>query len=137
MSFDIFWYIPHRVLYVRLSSQTEAGVFETINRQIVQEFQQHPGASFLIIDVSDFSPTIMAWNQIRASQNYLNLNNLEVVLVMGKSKDRLIRLIMLMLFNLSRAGVSFFENRDAVNTFLKRYSLELPAVAPENPKNDA
>jgi hypothetical protein len=118
MAYDLTWHIPQRVLYLRLSAEPTLSEFEAINRTVLERLNQQNRTAFLIIDVTEFHPNTLVWDRIRGSQQYVSHTGLEYVLVVGQKHNRVMRLMMLVLFNLSKAGLKFFESLDEANVFL-------------------
>ncbi len=123
MGYELSWHIPARVMFLRLSAEPTPLEFEAINKSIVANLNQADKKLLLLIDVSDFKPNALIWDRIRASQTYVSHDNLEYALVIGQKNNRLVRLMMLVLFNVSKAGLKFFETLEEANTFLQRTVL--------------
>ena len=125
MGYQLKWHIPSRVLYLQLGAETTLPEFEEINKSIIGHLNQEKQKLFLIIDVNEFKPNALIWDRIRASQNYVSHENLEYVLIVGQKANRLIRLMMLVLFNISKAGLKFFESLQEVEGFLIRSEVKI------------
>ncbi|MFN8373567.1 MAG: hypothetical protein U0694_11925 [Anaerolineae bacterium] len=118
MGYQLSWRIPQRAVYLKLDIETSLAEFEEINRLIVGYLNQCEKRLFLMIDVNDFKPNALIWDRIRASQKYVSHEKLEYVLIVGQNTNRLIRLMMLVLFNISRAGLKFVETFEEADAFL-------------------
>jgi hypothetical protein len=108
-----------------LSAETTFQEFEELNKAIVGNLNNHEKKLFLIIDVNDFKPNALIWDRIRASQSYVAHENLEYVLIVGQKNNRLVRLMMLVLFIVSKAGLKFFETLADADSFLERFTVTL------------
>jgi hypothetical protein len=121
MGYQFSWHVPQRVMYLKLSTETTLQEFEEINKTIMGNLNELKERLCLVIDVTEFKPDALVWDRIRASQLYVTHENLDYALVIGQKTNRLLRLMMLVLFNVSRAGLKFFENLEEANTFLDRF----------------
>jgi hypothetical protein len=121
MGYQLSWHMPQRVMYLKLYTETTLQEFEEINKVIVGNLNDLKERLCLIIDVTEFKPDALVWDRIRASQLYVTHENLDYALIVGPRTNRLLRLMMLVLFNVSRAGLKFFETSEEANTFLERF----------------
>jgi hypothetical protein len=121
MGYKLSWHIPQRVMYLKLHTETTLQEFEEINKAILGNLEQLKERQCLIIDVTEFKPDALVWDRIRASQLYVTHENLDYALIVGPRTNRLLRLMMMVLFNVSRAGLKFFETLEEANTFLERF----------------
>lgn len=124
LSYDLSWYIPNKVLYLKFSEKPALDEFKAANQAILNALRADKTSLFLIIDVQNLKPDLASWDNLRSTQTYMNDTNLEFVLVIGDNKNRLVRLMMLVVFNVSKSGLKFFQTVEEVNVFLKRFSLE-------------
>jgi len=123
MGYQLSWRVPQRAMCLKLDVETTLTEFEEINRLIVSYLNQNEKRLFLMIDVNDFKPNALVWERIRASQRYVSHEKLEYVLIVGQKTNRLIRLMMLVLFNISRAGLKFVETFDEADAFLAHTAI--------------
>ena len=110
MAYKVFWQIPQQVLYHKLEGDLSLDDFSQINQVIWDHLgeettYQHTA---LLIDISRPGRTPQDFAALRASQTYMLRNDLKFILVVGSNK--LMRLMMLLTFNLSKPGVRFFDD---------------------------
>lgn len=125
MGYALSWYVPGKVLYLQISRDTALNDFKAVNQEML-DYLNEGEMLHLVIDVTGFDPyLLLPWEYVRASQTYVSHNNLESVLVAPYTRNPLVRLMMLVLFNLSRAELNFFKTFEEVDAFLKRQAIEV------------
>lgn len=123
MPYQLSWYIPDKVLRLSLSKGIGLVEFKDLNHALLESLTGKSNL-ILMIDLRGIEPLLLPWDYLRATQTYVNHPNLDTVMVIGHSKSRLVRLMMMVLFNLSKATLLFFETPENADTFLKGRQLE-------------
>ncbi|HEX2622287.1 MAG TPA: STAS/SEC14 domain-containing protein [Phototrophicaceae bacterium] len=118
MPHHISWYIPDRVLHLRLIDEITLDDFQQINAEVEEHMREHGKRLAIVIDVNATRRVSYNVEQIRASQRYALDPSLDWILVVGNNK--LLRLTMIVVFNLARAPLQLFQNLDEARAFLKR-----------------
>lgn len=120
MAYRVFWQIPHQIICVELEGNLTLNDFQQINQDILEhlgsENRERPVT--LVIDVTRPSTTPQAFAQLNASQTYTLRRDLKFILVVGSNK--LMRLMMLLTFNLCKPSLRFFDTIDEVSLFIQR-----------------
>ncbi|MBX3064701.1 MAG: hypothetical protein KF726_17090 [Anaerolineae bacterium] len=62
----------------------------------------------LVVDITELKQVPTAYSQLKATQTYLSRPELRAVLVAGNNK--LLRLMMMLIFNLSKPTLRFFDS---------------------------
>ncbi len=119
MAYKVSWQVPQQVLLVELEGQLSLDDFNGINQAVVSYLNDLPenAAVALLINTSRVSSVPQAFQQLKASQTYVQRRDLQYILVVGNSK--MIRLMMLLTFNLCRPALRFFDDLDHAHSFLR------------------
>lgn len=123
MTYDLSWQIQDKVIYLRITEKTTFPDYPEINQQILDMLNRVRQAVYLILDLSAIKPTTLPWDQLRLTQRYTEHMWLKHVLIIGNPEDRLLRLMMLVLFNMSTAQLNFYKSLSEARDFLKLHSL--------------
>jgi len=116
--YKLSWLIPQRVMYLRLSGTTTLEELENINRFISSGLEETSEQVALVIDATDSNGFAVGIDQLRASQRYGQHPRLKSIIVLGTNK--LIRLMLVIVFNVATASLKFCQNLDEANTLLKQ-----------------
>jgi hypothetical protein len=112
MAYRVFWHVPDQILYLEVEGNLTLGDFDQINRAIIDlvgtEITERQLA--LLIDITRPASTPRDFNYLRASQTYLLRPDLKFIMVAGSNK--LMRLMMLLVFNLCSPSLRFFDSVD-------------------------
>jgi hypothetical protein len=106
------------VLHLRLIDEITLDDFQQINAEVEEHMREHGKRLAIVIDVNATRRVSYNVEQIRASQRYALDPSLDWILVVGNNK--LLRLTMIVVFNLARAPLQLFQNLDEARAFLKR-----------------
>jgi hypothetical protein len=119
MGFRVFWRVPQQLLCVELEGILTIDDFKEINQTIVELMDSEPTNQrvALLIDITKPSTAPRAFDQLRASQTYVLRPDLKFILVAGR--DKFMRLMMLLTFNLCRPSLKFFENVDSALNYVQ------------------
>ncbi len=118
MAFQVFWQAPHRVLCVKLEGAMSLDDFIQINQAVNDHLGDETTnrSVALLVDITRPANTRERFEQLKASQTYILRRDLKFILVVGNNK--LMRLMMLLIFNLSKPSLRFFDNMAPALTFL-------------------
>ena len=112
MAYRIFWHVPDQILYLELEGSLNLNDFTQINRTII-DLLGNEGANrhvSLVVDITRPGNTPRDFAQLKASQTYLLRHDLKFILVAGR--DKFMRLMMMLTFNLCKPKLRFFDNID-------------------------
>jgi hypothetical protein len=115
--YKLSWLVPQRVMYLRLSGTTTLDELENINQFICSGLEETSEQVALVIDTTDSKGFAVGVEQLRASQRYGQHPRLKSIIVLGSNK--LIRLMLVIVFHVATASLKFCQNLDEANTLLK------------------
>lgn len=118
MPYQISWLVPSKVLHLHLKDEVTLEDFHAINEQVKLFMAEGDQRLALIVDMNQTRRVSYNVEQIRASQQYAQDARLDWILVVGSNK--LLRLTMMVIFNLARAPLQLFQSVDEVKIFLRR-----------------
>ncbi len=112
MAYRVFWVIPQQVLCLELEGDLSLHDFNQINQAVIEQLGDETieRQLTLLIDITRPGRVPQAFDQLRASQTYVQRYDLKSVLVAGTNK--FMRLMILLTFNLCRPSLRFFDNTD-------------------------
>ena len=113
MAYRVFWHVPQQILCLELEGDLTLDDFNQINRAVNDHLGRDDGAErriALVIDITRPGKTPQAFAQLQASQTYAERRDLKFIFVAGRNK--FMRLMVMLTFNLCRQGLRFFENMD-------------------------
>lgn len=120
MAYRVFWEVPQGILRLELAGVLSLEDFSQINQTV----SEHLGVETsdrrlaLLVDTSQLSGMPSSVAQLQVSQKYLLRQDLQFILITGSTK--LVRLLLLLTFNLCRASLRFFDNTDQALVFAQR-----------------
>lgn len=114
-SFALSWHIPGRVMYLRINGDYRVEDSRQVNAAIIEELDQSPDDLVLLIDATVMNRPYH-FDQIRATQTYKDHWKLQSIYVV--TKDRLVKLALIIIFNISRAHLHLFDDFDEARTIL-------------------
>lgn len=127
MPYQISWLVPSKVLHLHLRDEVSLEDFQAINKQVQLYTAEADQRFALVVDMIHTRRVSYNVEQIRASQQYAQDSRLDWILVV--SSNKLLRLTMMVIFNLARAPLQLFQTVDEVKTFLKRIQY----ISPDQP----
>jgi hypothetical protein len=120
VTYRVFWQVPQEILCIELAGDLSIDDFNHINQAVTDQLgteatNRHVA---LVVDVTrpGHIPTAVA--QLRETQTYVLRRDLNMILVAGSNK--LLRLMMLLTFNLCRPRLNFFDTMDEASEFVLR-----------------
>ncbi len=110
MGYRVFWQVPHQFLYLELEGYLSLDDFMQINLTVndLLSAEVKDRQVTLVIDITRPCTAPKAFAQLKASQTYLMRRDLKYILVVGSNK--LMRLMMMLTFNLSKPSLWFFDS---------------------------
>lgn len=114
---DLSWYFPGKAICLRISGDYTLEYSRQVNSTIIEELEQSQEDLILLIDATAMNRPYN-FDQIRATQIYMDHQKLKHIYVV--TKDRLVKLAMMIVFNVSRAHLHLVDNVDKVDTILQR-----------------
>jgi hypothetical protein len=120
MTYRVFWHIPQQVIFLELEGNLTLKEFQQLNRDVVEHLgtENADRQITLVVDITRPSTAPQAFAQLKASQTYTQRRDLKSILVVGRNK--FMRLMMLLTFNLCRPTLRFFDTNDEAALFLQR-----------------
>jgi hypothetical protein len=112
--YRLFWEIPDQVLCLQLDGDLSFNDFRQINQNILEQLGKEDShrTVALLVDIRRPVRVPTGFAEIRASQTYVMRQDLKFILVV--CNDKFMRLMMLLLFNLSKPSLRFFNDMDEV-----------------------
>jgi hypothetical protein len=120
MPYKLSWYKPEIILYLKLEGQLSLNELETVNQEIMSILDSIRSRVNIVIDATTFSATHQTTGLLRETQQYMNHPNLDSAFIVADNK--LMRLITLMAFSISRAKVTQFNTMDIAESRIQRLS---------------
>lgn len=128
MPYSLTWQVPASIMHLRLIDQITLSDFVEIDLAVSSQLEQCDPYAILLVDISHARSLPIAIEQIRSSQNYARDPRLKWLLIIGMNK--LVRLTLLVVFNLSRANIQFFSTEGDAQNFIQR----MQSMAGTSPK---
>lgn len=123
--FGISWYVHQRVIYVSLSPAMSVENFMVANERVTDMLNSVPLQAALIIDATDMEARLLDWTSVRMTQKYGDHPNLQAIFVVLPESNRVVRLMMLILFNLARAPLHMCTSLHEVDSWLIKYNIPI------------
>jgi len=116
------WDVPETVLCLKLAGRLTNEEFHNINKEIVAALtERHDDRPIaLVVDTLEVKSIPPNYSQLNASQTYANRDDIKYLMIIGKNK--LIRLMMLLIYNLCRARLRFSDDYEGVWRMLKHHN---------------
>lgn len=122
MAYKLTWQIPRKALLLTLSGEYTLANAKEVNQQITDLLDENNSAAILLIDATAMKPSY-GFDQIRASQKYMDHPKMKTILV--ASKEKLVTLSMMIIFNAGRASFQHFDNLEKATRTLQGRVLTL------------
>jgi hypothetical protein len=120
--YQVDWEIPQSVLRVQLTAHVTLPEFVEVNRMVTDKLNtvSADAGIALMVNVNEALSVPQAFNQLRLSQTYATSSNsrLKYILIVC-GNNRLMRLMMLLTFNLCRPSLQFFDTPAQALTFIR------------------
>ncbi|MDX2076476.1 MAG: STAS/SEC14 domain-containing protein [bacterium] len=120
MPYQLSWYKPETILYLKLEGQLSMDELETANQEVMGILDSLRARVNILIDVTHFSATHQTTGLLRDTQQYMNHHKIDSAYIVTDNK--LMRLITLMAFSISRAKVIQFATMDVAESRIERLS---------------
>lgn len=116
MPYELTWHTPSKVLQLTIIGEYSPEIAKEANDAIVEELNRATTVLLLVIDATQMARPYR-FQEIRATQHYMNHHRLRHIFVI--SNDKLIRLSIVIIFNLSRAFVQLFNTPAEAETLVQ------------------
>jgi hypothetical protein len=117
MTYELSWYIPDRVLSLGISGKYTLEDARQVNLLILQELDRISKPLILFIDAMGMQRPDN-FQGIRSTQTYMNHQKLKRIVV--AANDRVVKLAMMVIFNISRADLTLFDSIEQANTQIQK-----------------
>lgn len=114
-SFKIDWYEPERALLLRITGEYSLEDAKSANKQLIEDLDNAEQRIYVLIDAMTMARP-HNFVEIRGAQSFMDHKNLKSIYV--AANDRLVKLSMMVIFNLSRAGLHISDDLDSVKVML-------------------
>lgn len=122
MAYQLTWHIPEKVLLLTLTGEYSLQDAKDVNLHILHEIEQSAGSIILLIDVLQMNRPFNFTN-IRDAQTYISHPRLQDIFVI--TDDRLMKLAMIVIFNLTRAHLHTFDSLEKATATVQRQLSKL------------
>jgi hypothetical protein len=123
MPYQIEWDEPGSILTLRLIDRVTLDEFDRIDQEIAAHFAEAPESDsfMLIVDTDSASSVPQDFTRLQMSQRYAagSTPKLRHILVVS-GKNRLMRLMMLLIYNLCSPNLRFFDTLDQAHGFVRQ-----------------
>jgi hypothetical protein len=123
MAYDLSWHVPNRVLFLSISGDYTLEDASEVNRLVTRELDQSNAQLSILIDVRKMSRPVNFVN-IRATQTFMDHRKLQHIYV--AASDRLVKLSMIVIFNLGKAYLHMFDDLENATLLLQRQLESTP-----------
>jgi hypothetical protein len=110
MPYRVFWQVPQRILCVELEGSLSSDDFmyinQAVNNHLGDDTPDRPVV--LLVDATRPNNLPRTFTQLKDSQTYALRRDLKLILVV--SDNKFMRLMSLLIFNLCRPSLMFFDN---------------------------
>ena len=116
-SYELVWHTPNKVLLLTLTGDYEVSEAKEVNRLVVGQLDHAKDGLLILIDATNMARPFN-FDLIRKTQTYMvhwNLKQLHVV-----AEDRIIKLAMMVIFNLSSVSPILHNTVDSANQMISR-----------------
>ena len=117
MAYELNWHVPDKVLFLRLSGDYLLDDAREVNRLITKELDARQEALSLLIDVTEMNRPVN-FVGIRTVQTYMQHRNLQHIYI--AASDRLVKLAMIVIFNLGWAYLHMFDDLEKATLGLQK-----------------
>ena len=118
MSYELGWHVPGKVLSLSLSGTYTPENAKEVNQLITDKLDQSQSPILLLIDALNMDRPFH-FASIRSLQTYMDHRNLKHICIV--TDDKIVKLSMLVIFNLSRARLHMFDNVEKANKMLMQH----------------
>jgi len=122
MSYTLTWHESNKALWLTLSGDYLPEEAKEVNRLILEELDQSQSSLLLLIDATRMNRSYR-FSDIRAVQTFMDHLKLKSIYV--AADDRLVKLSMMIIFNLSRASLYICDNVEKALVSMQRQLLSL------------
>ena len=118
MAHKLSWKLPGQVMTLNINGHYAIDEAQAINQIITDELEKTSGGLMLVIDASDMKRPVN-FEMIRASQTFMDHEKLTMLIVVAK--DKLIRLSLMVIFNLTKAKFVMAVSHDHIQKLFRSY----------------
>lgn len=123
MPYQVHVQAPDALIYLKLTGDVSLQEFIEIDREVTRylEADSLDEGIAMLVDVNDAKSVPQAFNQLKASQTYASVygSKLSYILVVSGG-NKLMRLMMMLTFNLCRPNLQFFETPMQAMSYLSQ-----------------
>jgi anti-anti-sigma regulatory factor len=124
MAHKLFWRSSDRVLILTLSGEISLEDFSQVSEDIEVMLKSVSDPLVLMIDATQVRLSKNGLSQIRKSQSYADNKLIEHLFIVAS--DKIIRLTLLLVFNLSRPVLRFFDRMEQAEYHLRTTVRQSP-----------
>lgn len=130
MPYQVEWEQPQSVLRLRLLDQVTFQEFVDIDRDISELLKTISADAHiaLLVDANETSGVPRAYNEIKTSQTFATRRNSQIRLILIVTNNKLIRLMMLLIYNLCRPMIHMFDTMAQAQAFVSRSHRVSPPI---------
>lgn len=118
MGYQLRWHTPNKALLLTIEGEYTLENAREVNRMVTHELDQSSIPLAILIDAIRMNRPYN-FHDMRAVQTYMDHRQLKHIYV--ATNDRLVKLAMMVIFNLSRAHLHLFDDVDKAQWILQRY----------------
>jgi hypothetical protein len=119
--YQVYWYIPDYVLCVKITDSISSDELTGLGAVVTMHLLDIETRVALLIDITEATQMPFPTDVLKRSQTYIQNPMLKWLLVVGQNK--LMRLMLLMMFSLARPSLQFFDNFEMVQNHVQIHKL--------------
>jgi len=121
MAYQISWMNPPSVLHLKLEGTVKQQDYAEISNSLTKAMDEGSEQIALVIDIIETKGVPFPNENIRAMQTFTRHPHLKWIILVGENK--LIRLMLMLTFNISKLNLSAFNTYEQVETYLQVLKL--------------
>jgi hypothetical protein len=118
MPYNCTWHIPDKVLRVTIEGEYSLADAEAVNQRMLYELERSQTILSLLVDAQNMERPYN-FREIRNVQTYMNHRRLQNIYIVAN--DQLVKLAMMVIFNLSRASFYLYDDIAKADLIVQRH----------------
>lgn len=121
MNYSLTWQRENEIALLIYTIDATYSDFVAANEALTEMLNAAARPLALVLNVGELDPHNVAWERTKATQTFIYHPNLSAVMVIGAERKRLLRLMLLVMFNLSNTTLNFMSSSLELELYLRRH----------------